>query len=171
MLKDTARIIMFLECNFKCRYCCNEQDQFNSLFVEKHLAEIDFDAYQNICVSGGEPFLRKDVLYNVLERIPRQKPIYLYTNGILITDDDIEKLQAYNIQGINVGIHGVNQVRFVNPGIERRFSVRYLAQDKNSEKLLAMYPGRVTPQNAKFWKLDDCYRENEDWILLKDYGL
>lgn len=168
-MKDTVRIIMFLECNFKCSYCCNEKEKFSSQFVEMYFSQIDFSKYSAVCISGGEPFFRKNEMYEVLDRIPRELPIFLYTNGFLITDQDLLLLRKYNIKCVNIGVHGVNQPKFINKDLERFLPVRWQAQDKNREKLLAMYPERITEENSKFWKMDDCERINEDWILLKDY--
>ena len=170
MLKNTIRLIMFLECNFKCRYCCNDKTQFNQLFEEKNLSEVDWNNYQTVCITGGEPFARKDVLYAVMDVVPSTKPIFLYTNGFLINDQDIIFLRQYeNLKGINVGVHGVNQVKFINSKIDRYFSVRYQAQDSNREKFFAAYPDRLHEGNTKFWRMDDCYRDNEDWVLLRDF--
>lgn len=168
---DTARIIMYLACNFKCNYCCNEKSQFNSEFQQVFLEEIDWSKYKVVCVSGGEPFLRKDVLYKVLGTIPQHIPIYIYTNATLITREDIYHIALHypNVAGFNIGIHGVNQPKVILPQLDEVFSVRWQVQDKNREKILSMYPDRITEQNSKFWKMDDCYRRNEDWFLLKDF--
>ena len=168
---DTVRIIMFLSCNFKCRYCCNEKSQFNQEFVEMRLEQIPWGKYKVACVSGGEPFFNKSALYKVLETIPPHLPIYLYTNGILITKEDVNRIafRHANVMGFNIGIHGVNQPKFIIPEVDEAFSVRWQAQDINREKLLSMYPGRITEENSKFWKMDDCYRRNEDWILLTNF--
>src|SRR5574339_95222 len=150
MKVDTVRIIMFLSCNFKCRYCCNEKEQFNREFVEKSLSEIDFSNYQVACVSGGEPFFNKPALWKTLAAIPARMPIYIYTNGILITKEDIFYMGFHhaNIAGFNVGIHGVNQPKFILPELSEFFPVRWQAQDINREKLLSMYPGRITEANS-----------------------
>lgn len=168
---DTARIIMFLECNFKCRYCCNEKTQFNREFVEIALKDISWEKYKVACVSGGEPFFNKAALWETLKWIPRHIPVYIYTNGILINKDDVNRMSLHypNISGFNVGIHGVNQPKFIIPELDEVFSVRWQAQDINREKLLSMYPDRITESNSKFWKMDDCYRRNEDWFLLTDF--
>jgi molybdenum cofactor biosynthesis enzyme MoaA len=169
-MKDTVRIIMFLGCNFKCEYCCNEKSKFNEQFEEKSFAEIDFNNYKTVCLTGGEPFFHKDWLYSILGKIPPEKPIFLYTNGVLIDLEDILRIAGnYNIQGINIGLHGVNQPKFILPELDSVFSVRYQAQDINREKLLSMYPDRITEKNSKFWKMYDCFRSNEDWILLTDF--
>ena len=88
-MKDTLRLILFLQCNMKCSYCCNEQEQFSSQFIEMYFKDIDFSKYKNVCLSGGEPFLRKSILYSVMYKIPRSKQIFIYTNGLRINNEDI----------------------------------------------------------------------------------
>lgn len=92
---DTIRIIMFLECNMNCSYCCNKNEEFNSQFNRKSFSEIDFSLYKNICITGGEPFLHKGKLFSILNKIPLDKNIYIYTNGTLIDDSDISRLLKY----------------------------------------------------------------------------
>src|SRR3990167_2812299 len=104
-MKDTIRIILFLECNMRCSYCCNEQEQVNSQFTKLHFDEIDFSKYKNVCISGGEPFLNRDLLFNTLYKIPAGKKIFIYTNGTLVKDYDIYGLMnMQNLKGINVGL-------------------------------------------------------------------
>jgi molybdenum cofactor biosynthesis enzyme MoaA len=76
LIIDTLRLILFLECNLKCTYCCNRQEQFNSLFREKKISEINFNFYKNICITGGEPFLYKNIFYKILNLLPEDKDIY-----------------------------------------------------------------------------------------------
>ena len=85
---DTVRIIISLDCNLSCSYCCNEIPEVRNRFARKALDEINFSGYQNVVITGGEPFYRKDVLFRVLRRIPPEKTIYMNTNGMLITDND-----------------------------------------------------------------------------------
>lgn len=166
-MKDTIRIIMFLDCNLKCGYCCNEKSQFNRLFIEQSLYDIDFSKYKNVCISGGEPFLRKDILYKTLNFIPNHMPIFLYTNGIRIENEDIHKLQRFNIAGINVGLHHINQLKSINRMIDNVFSVRYVAWEGYKNQFQEKYP--ALSKQMKFWVMDACIRENEDWVLLNNF--
>jgi molybdenum cofactor biosynthesis enzyme MoaA len=56
---DTIRLILTLDCNLKCSYCCNKLESVYSRFVKKSIDEIDFSRYRNVCLTGGEPFLYK----------------------------------------------------------------------------------------------------------------
>ncbi len=168
--KDTIRLILTLDCNLSCSYCCNKLESVYSRFIQKSLEEIDFSRYQNICLTGGEPFLNKPLLYEVLEKIPDQKNVYIYTNGLLIDYDDLLKLFIYGglkLTAINIGLHSIGQLKQIDRRIEETFNVRYLAQDICVEKLLTAYPERLTVKNLKGWHLNKCDQPNEDWVLLR----
>lgn len=166
---DTIRLLLFLDCNLDCPYCCNKQEQFNSQFQLKRFDEIDFSKYKNVCITGGEPFLKKDILYNTLAKIPVRKNIYLYTNGMMVTNKDIVKLyHQKNIKGINVGIHTDYQFNWINPLMDTLLPVRYTAELSLVPQLKKQYPDRFNRQNLKGWTLNDCNMSNEDWVLLRD---
>jgi organic radical activating enzyme len=169
---DTIRIIMFLECNMNCSYCCNKNEKFNSQFNKKSLSDIDFSLYKNICITGGEPFLHNEKLFSLLKKIPHEKNIYIYTNGTLINDSDIATLiKQKNLKCLNIGIHTLEQLDSINEDIEKKLPVRFMAQDINCEKLLKKYPERLNRNNLKSWSLDDCDMPNEEWVLLNSKEL
>lgn len=164
---DTIRLILFLDCNLACPYCCNRQEQFYSKFQYKKFTDIDFSTYKNVCITGGEPFLRKGVLFTFLSKIPKAKNIYLYTNGMLITNSDIVRLcQFKNIRGLNIGLHSEYQIDLVNPLIDHLFSVRYTVEKSLVSNLLKRCRNRLTLLNLKGWTMNDCSMPNEDWVLL-----
>lgn len=172
MHKDTLRLILFLECNMRCTYCCNDNEKFSSMFLKARFNEINFDKYENICITGGEPFLYKKLLYWVLNNIPTRQSIYLYTNGLRISNGDIGKLQRYpNIKCINVGLHTSKQLNGVNKNLELHLPVRFMAQESKLESFIKLYPERLNRENVKSWRLNECNLLNEDWILLEDIVL
>ena len=163
---DTIRLILTLDCNLNCAYCCNKQEPVYSQFKLKSFEKIDFSLYQNVCLTGGEPFLYKDALYDILRKIPVSKDIFIYTNGLLITGEDIDMLLSYrNIKGLNIGLHAIKQLERINRKI-KMLPVRFLARDIYIETLLKTYPEQLSRQNLKGWKLNECNRPNEDWVLL-----
>lgn len=170
MKKDTLRLILFLKCNLSCSYCCNEIESVNRQFVQKEFSEIDFMPYENVCITGGEPFMDKQLLYNVLLRIPRNKNIFIYTNGMYFTEADIAELPFIvpNLKCINVGLHTDRQIAKVHPLLEKHLPVRWMIQDSKIEEFVRASNGRLVGANIKGWKLNDCQMENEDWVLLKN---
>ncbi len=167
-VKDTLRLIITLECNLSCPYCCNNIPEFKNQFVKKSFNEIDFSKYKNVCITGGEPFTNKMLLYKMLFRIPYTKNIYIYSNGLLINDVDIFVLnKTFNLKAINIGLHYSSQINSIQPDIENKFNVRFRIEDKKVYEFLDASP-RLRRANVKGYKLNDCNMPNEDWILLND---
>ena len=71
---DTLRILVSLKCNLHCSYCCNEQWSIAKKFEGCTLNEIDFAPYKNVCISGGEPLLFVNRVFEVLWAC-RGKPV------------------------------------------------------------------------------------------------
>jgi len=183
--KDTIRLLITLDCNLSCSYCCNKQQRVYSQFQKKTFSEIDFSKYQNVCITGGEPFLKKDLLYQIIDDIPEGKNVYLYTNGVLITDEDVVRLRslekAGRIKGINIGFHeGQNEfllelekrhptghipLRFLRLQFERKAWERYQRIEGLSWIHDSLYLKH--PRSFKFLTLNDCDRPNEDWVQLQ----
>ncbi len=167
---DTIRIIISLKCNMHCSHCCNKKERFNSQFQEKKFSDIDFSMYKNVCVTGGEPFFYRNRMFSVLDKIPQDKSIYIYTNGTLINDLDISLLLHYtNLKCVNIGVHTLKQLERVNKNLERKLPVRFMARDIYCNKLLMMYPERLSKDNLKSWAIDQCDMSNEDWVLLTNF--
>lgn len=171
---DTIRLILFKECNMKCSYCCNEQDQFNSQFQEKSLAEINWHKYKNVCFTGGEPFLHKDILYWALGWVEGYedffhdyKKKYIYTNGLLMDEVDVKLLNESPIDCVNIGLHTIDQLKRINPKVYQEMPVRFMVQDSKYEEFLKEYPTILNKDNTKQWKLNECNMPNEDWVLLR----
>lgn len=163
---DTIRIILFLDCNMHCSYCCNEQKQFSRQFKKMKFEQIDFNKYKNVCITGGEPFLNKQLLYEVLEKIPHDKNIFIYTNGTKISDYDIWHLKRItNLKCINIGLHTPKQLGKIYP-IENDLTVRFMIPKKLSRMIISEYRERLRRCWIKVFEINDCNMPNEDWVLL-----
>ena len=168
MRKDTLRLLLFLDCNFNCSYCCNLNKEYSSKFVHLFEDEVDFTPYDNVCLTGGEPFLDPDLLFYYMDLIPSDKTIYLYTNGVLITKEHIQKLRSYpNLGCINVGLHHKNQIRSIDTSLEYVLPVRFSLEDTTASLFCRASNYRVNGANSKWWVRDQCNVPNEDWIVLK----
>lgn len=167
---DTLRLIITLKCNMSCVYCCNQQYQFNSQFRCRKFSEIDFDKYKNVCITGGEPFLNKPLLYTLLDLIPKDKNVCIYTNGTKIYELDCRKLEFFhllrNLQCVNIGLHIIEQLNHI-PAIEEWVPVRWLVQNTKFSDFAQVVRLAVALDKIKQWKLNECEMPNEDWILLK----
>lgn len=169
-LIDTVRIILFLDCNLLCPYCCNQIPEYRSRFQERVIDEIDFGKYRNVVITGGEPFLHKGWLYSTLAAVPVGKAIYMNTNGILINDEDVEWLRRFNVKGVTIGLHFLMQPAKLNPRLPMFIPVRYRCWEKTVPAFLEMWPGVLDKDNLRGFEMNKCDMPNEDWVLLKELG-
>lgn len=151
-----------------CTYCCNEIPRFRDQFRSVLLGDVDFGSYTNICVSGGEPLLELPLLKTVLERIPEDKTIILYSNGTLLNHQNSEMLDSHRVKHINIGLHLPTQFDHLiqnctDAVIGTKIKVRFQAQDIYQDRLTQNYP----LLNFRFWKMNDCDRGNEDRLILQ----
>ncbi len=143
------RLIITLKCNFNCSYCCNELEAVNSRFLKKQLNEIDFDSYDNVSITGGEPTLFPELFDKILQRVKGKK--YLYTNGTFLTKEIISKFD-----GVNIGIH-----------YRWQLSLDLLDEPNVTLHINELKKSWVgTRKNVKLWRMNACEVKNEDWILL-----
>jgi organic radical activating enzyme len=163
-MKKTLRLIITLDCNLKCEYCCNKIPEVNSKFIKKKLEDIAFEQYEDICISGGEPLLQYKLIHNIyILNIPISTPIYLYTNGLLLNST---KASFFN--GVNIGIHYKEQLKQIlenNPNLLSYKGLRLCVQDIYKDEYLPNIPDKY----IKTWSMNDCFNnvETEDWILLE----
>lgn len=155
---DTARIIITTKCNLNCEYCCNNIPEVNRYFKNTKLEDINFDAYKNICITGGEPMLSIDRIFKVLDK-SNCKNVYLYTNGLLLNRYAAKILTLKGVTAFNIGIHDINNIPDLHIEL-KGFNVRFLLDEKYSYLIL---PPSV---QVKFYKMNECFMVNEDWYLL-----
>ena len=108
-----------LTCNLKCKHCgsnaeCKKYEgeltteEIKNAF--KQIAE-DMDVKKVLInVTGGEPMLRKD-LFEVMEYATNELGYHwgMTSNGMLLNDENIEKLKKANMSTISVSIDGLEQ--------------------------------------------------------------
>lgn len=104
------------KCNFNCIHCYLEKKNikkelsFNE--IKRVLKEASEMGVSFLGITGGEPFLRKDII-PILEYAAEQKFImYIKTNGSLITEKEVEKLKDLPIMGIDISIYGSNREEY-----------------------------------------------------------
>lgn len=105
--KDTGCKFAWIEitnkCNLKCKHCYNESDSHcdDSMKVIDYYKVIDLllkIGVSKIQITGGEPFLNKDNLKQMLDyTIGKFSYIEIFTNGTLITEEWFEYLLKNDI--------------------------------------------------------------------------
>ena len=107
-------------CNLRCTHCYQtgtKTDELSLDEIRKVLNEIidmleawsgmyQLEFSPSLNITGGEPFLRKD-LFEILEEMSTGGfALYLLTNGTLIDNEKAEKLARLGINGVQVSIEG-----------------------------------------------------------------
>lgn len=167
---DTLRALVDWKCNLRCSYCCNEQQRFRSQIKAVRYADVEWGEYPTLCISGGEPLIFPERVRMAAMAAPNAFKI-LYTNGTLWTRDTGKMLDAIGIQAVNVGLHFpstfdgiIAKVRECTTGL--KIEVRFHVWENYRDAVLETHGETV---KFKFWKMDDCDRENEKRIVVTDW--
>ena len=110
--KKELRIICTQQCNYNCSFC--HKEGINTIINEKLNNEdiVKFYKFLNtnyginqVHISGGEPFTRKDISDLVLMLKKENAKITITSNGYCIPNDN---LLFDNIDKINISLHSLN---------------------------------------------------------------
>ena len=100
-MKKTARVIITYKCNRNCPGCCNTTNQdVREISSTKELAQ-----YEEVVITGGEPFLYPNELLLFIRTLKRNNPkqkIYIYTARL---DIDAYTKVLNKVDGITVTLH------------------------------------------------------------------
>ena len=108
-----------LTCNAKCKHCGSNAEmkkydgELSTEEIKNAFKQIanDFDARKILInVTGGEPLVRQD-LCEVMEYATNELGFHwgMTTNGILLNDENIEKLKKANMETISISIDGLEE--------------------------------------------------------------
>lgn len=165
-------------CNGRCFYCPTPQnvdDPPMSGSVPFHRAQdyadyVRFFGFGGASVSGGEPFLDFEKSLDYVRALRRtcgpELHIWLYTNGILVTQDKLHRLVEAGLNEIRFDIGATNyDLKFARQaaGIVSTVTVEIPAVPEEIERLRALLPElsaagvshlnlhqlRLTPHNAR----------------------
>ncbi len=136
-------------CNLRCKYCFeNKKDNDLSFENIKSIldnAVKDESRRANITFYGGEPLLRKDIIYETVEYCKKLEEgndfLFTYqinTNGILLDDEFIEFAKD-NMFHICYSIDGTKECHDLNR-VYRDGQVSFDLVNENAVNLLSKYP-------------------------------
>ena len=127
MLKDKhdrelnyLRLAVTDKCNLRCRYCMPEEgisflpkDQLLSKEELIRLCKmLSVEGVTKVRITGGEPFVRPDMMAILKEISPWFKSINLTTNATLI-GNHLEELQHLNLGSLNISLDSLNPLSFL----------------------------------------------------------
>ena len=118
-----ASINLTRQCNLNCSYCYANAGNTN---FNKNYDNINFEdikryliGIKSICtpgctiqITGGEPLLKKELLYKTIELVNELKFDYLTinTNGYFLTDNDIKEFSKYKIDNFTISLDGGEKI-------------------------------------------------------------
>ena len=131
MREDTEQlrvtVLTTLQCNFACDYCFQgdhgdynkfaakmsmEQARGVAQWIENRLDEVHPEKFV-ITFFGGEPLLNLPVMYDLAERAHAmceergvKMLINIITNGLLLTEAVVDRLQPFGLNGIKITLDG-----------------------------------------------------------------
>lgn len=99
------------KCNLNCIHCYNQSGNFCQelsfkqwIGIAKQL--VDMNIFECV-ISGGEPLLLKDNLYKIMSVLHDNGIKFIFvTNGMLLDENQIEKLSKYDYYWFQVSIDG-----------------------------------------------------------------
>jgi len=105
-----AVLLITTRCNLNCKLCyINEEcpSDANISIIESTLQYLNLQLLKEIIISGGEPLLRPDLIFFILNYIERYSNIKvsLQTNGTLLTEEFLKRLKRYKL-GIGISLDG-----------------------------------------------------------------
>ena len=201
-IKNHTLIDLFWECTLSCNAACKHcgssaekrkyEGELTTEEIKNAFKQIanDMDATKIfINVTGGEPLVRKD-LCDVMEYATNELGFHwgMTTNGILLTEENIENLRKANMETISVSIDGlekthnefrgfpnsyqiiINNIKNLKKaGYVKHLQVTTVFHKKNIEKLEELYEVMLG-LGLNSWRLASMdpigrAKENDDLIL------
>jgi SynChlorMet cassette radical SAM/SPASM protein ScmE len=95
----TADIEITSRCNARCRYCYylnNEGVAYQDLPAQRWISfiqELGRAKVMTVCLAGGEPFIRKDILEIIDSIVENRMRFQVLTNGLLVTQPLARRLR------------------------------------------------------------------------------
>ncbi|RME55172.1 radical SAM protein [Candidatus Woesearchaeota archaeon] len=182
-------------CNLSCAHCGSPSENVclkEELTTEEVInafdqiaRDFDMSQFRHVNITGGEPFVRKDLL-TILEEISKQpayRNIDIQTNGIVLgkKPDLFKQLRDYGVTGIGVSIDGLKGThdafrrregsydlafRAAKTAVEEGFTVTVstVANAKNINEILELYnivKHEIKPRIFRIMTIDPIGRAQE----------
>lgn len=111
-IPNTDSRIVYIEvtgkCNLNCKHCFNNSgdtgEDLEWNYITRVYDELEMFEVKQVIISGGEVFTRKDI-FEILQLFRQKYDVKVLTNGMLLSDHDIEKLIALGVH-IQITLNG-----------------------------------------------------------------
>ncbi len=105
-------------CNLNCKHCFSKNNAAlakKELTFEEKLMMLDEMQKLGICeilIGGGEPFIKKDFFDFVEECLRREIVTKVFTNGLLLTQNIIDRIAGWKLKYLSISIDGINDEEY-----------------------------------------------------------
>lgn len=100
------------ECNLNCKHCRvsekNDNEKLSLREAKNLLAELWYNEITMLNLSGGEPFLRKDI-FQILDYAQKFEDIVITTNGTLLDEEKCKKISTYKNIKLSISLDGLEE--------------------------------------------------------------
>ncbi|MHB1956827.1 MAG: radical SAM protein, partial [Sulfobacillus sp.] len=148
-------------CNLRCRHCYldfSETDVIPFGDVCDYLDQLQQHGCPEVTFTGGEIFLRRDLLDIIAHAEKRGFFINLLTNGQFITDEMAERLSKHHLQYVQISFYGTTAA--LHEGVTRK-----IGSFEKSVKATNYLVARGIPVHHAFFvqrdNFDDAFRFRE----------
>jgi len=183
-------------CNLNCVHCgspsedANHQEELTTDEIigafEQIAHDFDMSKFRHINITGGEPFVRKDLtkILRAISKRPHYRNIDIQTNGVCIANNPeiLDELKLYGVTGIGVSIDGLEKshdafrgrpgcwskaVSAARIAVEKGYvvTVSLVAHSKNINEIPVFYKfikGKIKPRVFRIMFLDIQGRTEDD---------
>ncbi len=111
------------KCNFRCKHCFNSSGDQSVYCFEDELGDSEVLGFSEelcklglsqICICGGEPTLRIELVYKVVEMLKKNNiDVNMVSNGYLITQEMAKKLKMTGINSVQISVDGLGEIHDV----------------------------------------------------------
>lgn len=151
----SAAVDITNKCNFRCLHCYNysgehqRESEMSDEEIIKVFKELIHFQPDTMCICGGEPLLRVDLVYKLCDLI-KDTPILLnmVSNGYLLTEDIANNLKYAGMNLIQISLDGYtpkahNWLRNNNQAYDHAVQAIRIARKANIEVGVACCPTKV----------------------------
>lgn len=100
------------ECNLNCKHCRvaerNDNYKLSLKEAKELLSELWYNGVTMLNLSGGEPFLRKDI-FEILDYTKKFTDIVITTNCTLLDEEKCEKIATYPNVRLSISLDGMEE--------------------------------------------------------------
>jgi len=176
-----VEIAVDFACNGKCIYCSAAKmyqpfKELNRLSVEEYREigkTLDKLGVVGIVITGGEPFLRKDLTEIITALNPHNKIISVVTNSLIVTKNRLQELADAGLNAIECSLDSLNpNENDKSRGVKGHFDkVMQVIKDAKQVGLNICLSPCLTHQNiGKFEELIKFAKAQDAFILLSLAG-